>query len=91
MSGRAQAPLPTWRSWCGSSDGLMPQRRPRAQEQQAHRYLDTYWDTDGMLVVRGRLPPEQGALLLKALEAGGAEGWLIGDIVEGPPGGIEVL
>jgi hypothetical protein len=29
----------------------------------------TFFDSDGTLVVRGRLPPEQGALLLKALEA----------------------
>ena len=40
-----------------------------AVEQQTRRTLVTYWDDDGMLVVRGRLPPEQGALLLKALDA----------------------
>jgi hypothetical protein len=39
----------------------------QAREQQTSRCLTTYWDRDGMLVVRGRLPPEEGALLLKAL------------------------
>lgn len=33
------------------------------------RYLSAYTDEDGMLVVRGRLSPEAGAVLLKALEA----------------------
>ena len=40
----------------------------RAREQQTSRYLQTHYDNEGMLVVRARLPPEQGALLLKALE-----------------------
>ena len=40
----------------------------RAVEQQESRHLVTYFDNDGMLVVKGRLAPEQGALLLKALE-----------------------
>ena len=40
----------------------------RALEQQDSRALTTWFDSDGMLVVRGRLSPEQGALLLKALE-----------------------
>ena len=40
----------------------------RAVEQQQSRHLVTYYDNDGMLAVRGRLAPEQGALFLKALE-----------------------
>ena len=40
----------------------------QAQEQDRSRSLTTYWDSDGMLVVRGRLPPEQGSMLLKALD-----------------------
>ena len=41
----------------------------RALEHQEGRRLTTYFDSDGMLVVQGRLAPEQGALLMKALEA----------------------
>ena len=32
------------------------------------RHLTTWWDDDGMLTVRGCLPADEGALLLKALE-----------------------
>src|SRR5437762_4864955 len=37
--------------------------------QHASRALHVYPDEDGMVVVRGRLEPEAGALLLRALEA----------------------
>ena len=40
----------------------------RALEQQKGRRLTTYFDSDGMLVVQGRLAPEQGALLMRALQ-----------------------
>jgi hypothetical protein len=40
----------------------------QALEQQEGRRLVTYFDSDGMLVVQGRLAPEQGALLMKALQ-----------------------
>ena len=40
----------------------------RALEQLEGRRLITYFDSDGMLVVQGRLAPEQGALLMKALQ-----------------------
>jgi len=43
----------------------------RANQQYADRELRCWYDDDGSLVIRGRLPPEQGALLLKALEAAG--------------------
>ncbi len=36
----------------------------------AARHLSAYVDEDGMVVVRGRLAPEAGAVLLRALEAG---------------------
>jgi hypothetical protein len=40
----------------------------QAEAQAQGRGLVTYFDSDGMLVVRGRLTPEQGALLMKALD-----------------------
>jgi hypothetical protein len=40
-----------------------------AAAQQQARFLHTRWAADGTLVVEGRLPPEQGALLQRALEA----------------------
>ena len=36
--------------------------------QHKHRSIDWYWDDDGSLAVKGRLPGEVGALLIKALE-----------------------
>ena len=47
-------------------------RKAEAQEsarQHASRALDVSHDNDGMVVIRGRLAPEVGALLLRALEA----------------------
>jgi hypothetical protein len=43
----------------------------QAERQHARRELRCYYDEDGSLVIRGRLPPELGALVLKALEAAG--------------------
>jgi hypothetical protein len=40
-----------------------------ASRRHASRSLTVYHDDDGMVVVRGRLEPEAGALLLRALEA----------------------
>jgi Domain of unknown function (DUF222) len=42
-----------------------------ARYQQNERSLRVYTDDDGMVVVRGRLAPEVGAVLMKALEAAG--------------------
>jgi hypothetical protein len=39
------------------------------QRRHASRHLDTWVDEDGMLVVRGRLSPEVGAVVQRALEA----------------------
>jgi len=47
-------------------------RQAEAQESTRHhksRALHVSYDDDGMVVVRGRLAPEVGALLLRALEA----------------------
>jgi hypothetical protein len=47
-------------------------RRLEAEEaaaRHARRSLTVYHDEDGMLVIRGRLEPETGALLVRALEA----------------------
>ena len=40
----------------------------QAEAREASRGLSTWFDSDGMLVVEGRLTPEQGAMLTKALE-----------------------
>ena len=39
------------------------------QRRHATRHLDTWVDEDGMLVIRGRLSPEVGAVVQCALEA----------------------
>ena len=41
------------------------------RRQHAGRHLDTWIDEDGMLVIRGRLSPELGAVVQRALEAAG--------------------
>lgn len=40
----------------------------RANAARGRQRLTTYWDEDGMLVVQGRLTPEDGAALLAALD-----------------------
>lgn len=45
--------------------------KDHARYQQRVRSLQVYTDDDGMVVVRGRLPAEAGAVLMKALEAAG--------------------
>jgi len=41
-----------------------------AETAHRDRFLATEWEEDGSLIVRGRLSPEDGALFLKAIEAG---------------------
>src|SRR5690606_7374952 len=41
----------------------------RAEQQRANRAVRYYFDHDGCLVLKARLPPEAGALLIKALDA----------------------
>ena len=45
------------------------EERRRANGQHEGRYLRTYTDDNGMLVIRGHLAPEVGAVLVRALEA----------------------
>jgi len=40
-----------------------------AERLHEERYLQHYYDEDGSLVIEARLPPDSGALVLKALEA----------------------
>lgn len=44
--------------------------REQADAQYANRHLSWEWEEDGTLAFRGRLDGEEGALLLRALEAG---------------------
>jgi hypothetical protein len=39
-----------------------------ANAQHANRSVQCYFDDDGSMVIKGRLPAEQGALIMKALE-----------------------
>jgi hypothetical protein len=45
------------------------EERERAAAQQAARELNYYHDEDGSLVIRARLPAEEGAVVLQALNA----------------------
>jgi hypothetical protein len=40
-----------------------------ADKRHQHRYARAYTDEDGMLVLRARLEPEMGAVMMRALEA----------------------
>ncbi|MDH3223454.1 MAG: HNH endonuclease [Gemmatimonadota bacterium] len=54
-----------WRSLDGTSEVEAEERRYRS------RRLRCFVDLDGMVVVQGRLDPEAGALLMRALDAAG--------------------
>ncbi len=41
----------------------------QAESRHLHRQLTTWVDDDGMIVIRGRLTPEVGAVVQRALEA----------------------
>jgi hypothetical protein len=45
------------------------QRNRAARQAHAMRSLDWWWDDNGMLVVKGRLPAADGALLVEALQS----------------------
>jgi hypothetical protein len=51
--------------------GVIRREEELAEEEQtrARRFLDYYWDEDGALVIRGRLPSEEGAAFMGALDA----------------------
>ena len=61
---------PTWRRSCGGGGTSIGRWRPDAEARHRGRPLQVYTDEDGMVVVRGRLTPEAGAVLVRALEAG---------------------
>ena len=45
------------------------QRLEDARQAHSARYLRYHWDDDGSLIISGRLPAEQGAVLMEALHA----------------------
>lgn len=47
----------------------------QADRRHLHRGLSTYVDDDGMLVLHGRLTPEQGSVVQRALEAAAEQLW----------------
>jgi Domain of unknown function (DUF222)/HNH endonuclease len=49
--------------------GLRQVSTAEAQEQQANRYLTTWWEDDGSLSIHARLSAEDGAMFLSALDA----------------------
>jgi hypothetical protein len=52
----------------GGFRGALEATVDRAAAQEMKQSLECHWDEDGMLVVRGRLTPEDGAALMSALE-----------------------
>jgi len=44
-------------------------RKEQGQKQHAVRELSFYYDEAGMLVIKGRFAPEEGAMVVKAIEA----------------------
>ncbi len=47
----------------------------RVKKQYARRELKYYYEEDGSLVIKARLPAEEGALVLKALQSGADSLW----------------
>lgn len=59
----------------------------QADARHLSRHLTTWIDDDGMLVLRGRLPPEIGAVVIRALDAAGDQ--LFREAKDAPkPGGL---
>jgi hypothetical protein len=56
-----------------------------ANEQYRDRELSHYYDHDGCLVIRARLPAEQGALIVKALEMTMDKDFRESDVTAGTP------
>ena len=50
--------------------GVLARELPAEEIAHGERYLTCQHDDDGALVIRGRLPAEEGALLMAALQAG---------------------
>ncbi|NIY07539.1 MAG: DUF222 domain-containing protein, partial [Gemmatimonadetes bacterium] len=53
----------------GWKRGSRQDEATRERERHERRCLSVFPDEDGMYVVRGRLTPEQGALLMRTIEA----------------------
>ncbi len=53
---------------CETQEQLQAERDACNQRHYTRR-LTHYWDEDGSLVIKASVPPEQGALIIKALEA----------------------
>ena len=51
------------------------QEGEETEQQHDRRSLEYYWDENRSLVIRDRLPTEEGAIVLKALEAGAGRPW----------------
>ena len=49
--------------------GVLSTQTDQANRVHKERYLTWEWDDDGSLLIRGRLPAEDGALLVRSLEA----------------------
>ncbi|MGE0360038.1 MAG: DUF222 domain-containing protein [Vicinamibacterales bacterium] len=54
------------RAWRRVDDAVA---HAEAEARHLHRHLSTWTDDDGMVVIRGRLTPELGAVVQRALEA----------------------
>lgn len=57
-----------------------------AEEANTNRRLIYHWEADGSLSFRGRIGPEEGALLLRGLEAGREAAWAKADSEGGHAG-----
>ena len=51
------------------------QEGEETEQQHDRRSLEYYWDENRSLVIRARLPTEEGAIVLNALEAGAGRPW----------------
>ncbi len=54
---------------CVTDDERRDAENQRAMHHHEHRHVTTHWDEHGCLEIRARLTPEQGALVIKAIDA----------------------
>ncbi len=57
---------------CGKYGQVLRATREQARAMNERQALHLHWDDDGMLIVHGRLAPEDGAALMRALEQAAA-------------------
>jgi uncharacterized protein DUF222 len=67
-----------------------PEAMDAAERISAKRHADLYFDEDGMLVIRARLAPEEGALVMRAMESARDELWK-GERAVGPSARADAL